>query len=163
MIVYAIYFDWLALMKKQRSHLKTSLPATAYSGVIQSVRKTLGQTQEELAVALGISAKAIQSYEQGWRDVPIRVVVQIFTLLAIHRQGDEPQPPCWEITQCPEKERNACPSHVIGHGQCCWFIAARTCHASRNNTGVQWPCATCPVIFELLNRKPGTSKRPPRK
>ena len=33
-------------------------------------RKTLHKTQQEIAEILGVSVKAVHSYEQGWRNVP---------------------------------------------------------------------------------------------
>ena len=34
------------------------------------IRKKLNKTQRELAELLGVSIKAVHSYEQGWRTVP---------------------------------------------------------------------------------------------
>ena len=36
-------------------------------------RKQLGKTQREMGQLLGTSIKAIHSYEQGWRNVPVHV------------------------------------------------------------------------------------------
>lgn len=41
------------------------------------LRNTLGRTQKEIAVLLGISLKAIHSYEQGWRRIPIHAERQL--------------------------------------------------------------------------------------
>jgi len=152
-----------ALTKRsiKTTHLSTTLPAAAYSDMIKTVRKKLKRTQKELAVALGVSTKAIQSYEQGWRDVPSRVMIQLFILLAIYEQRGGDGVPCWEITDCPDEERNNCPSYTIGRGQLCWFVAARSCRVSRNSDASEWPCGTCPVIAGLLG-KPPRKERPPR-
>ncbi|MDH4317770.1 MAG: helix-turn-helix domain-containing protein, partial [Desulfobulbaceae bacterium] len=41
--------------------------------IFSNARAKLGKTQKELAELLGISLKAVQSYEQGWRSVPLHV------------------------------------------------------------------------------------------
>jgi len=45
-------------------------------------RKALGKTQKALAQMLCISAKAIQSYEQGWREIPPHIEREILLLLS---------------------------------------------------------------------------------
>ena len=49
-----------------------------------SIRAYLGKTQKELAQLLGTSLKAIQSFEQGWRRIPVHVERQVLFLLAHH-------------------------------------------------------------------------------
>ncbi|MDH3720234.1 MAG: helix-turn-helix domain-containing protein, partial [Desulfobacteraceae bacterium] len=41
-------------------------------------RKKLSKTQKQMASLLGVSIKAIHSYEQGWRSVPPHVERQMF-------------------------------------------------------------------------------------
>ncbi len=36
-------------------------------------RARLAKTQKELSELLGVSLKAVQSYEQGWRSVPVHI------------------------------------------------------------------------------------------
>ena len=43
-------------------------------------RKVLDKTQKQLAELLGISIKAVHSYEQGWRKIPSHVERQVFFL-----------------------------------------------------------------------------------
>jgi DNA-binding XRE family transcriptional regulator len=45
-------------------------------------RKRLNKTQKQMAELLGTSLKAIHSYEQGWRTVPVHVERQIFFLVS---------------------------------------------------------------------------------
>ncbi|MBW1725430.1 MAG: helix-turn-helix transcriptional regulator, partial [Deltaproteobacteria bacterium] len=40
-------------------------------------RKKLGKTQLQMAQLLGVSLKAVHSYEQGWRSVPSYVERQV--------------------------------------------------------------------------------------
>lgn len=42
------------------------------------VRKKIGKTQKQLAALLGVSLKAIHSYEQGWRSIPSHIERQVF-------------------------------------------------------------------------------------
>ena len=51
-------------------------------------RKKLQKTQKEMAKLLGISMKAVCSYEQGWREIPLHTERQIFYLLS-NRRGKE--------------------------------------------------------------------------
>ena len=41
-------------------------------------RKKLNKTQKEIAQLLGLSVKAVHSYEQGWRNIPAHVERQMF-------------------------------------------------------------------------------------
>ena len=41
-------------------------------------RKRLNKTQKQMAQLLGVSIKAVHSYEQGWRSVPAHVERQMF-------------------------------------------------------------------------------------
>ncbi|MFH0813428.1 MAG: hypothetical protein V2A69_11415 [Pseudomonadota bacterium] len=37
------------------------------------IRHQLGKSQKQTAQLLGISLKAVQSFEQGWRNIPIHI------------------------------------------------------------------------------------------
>ncbi len=47
------------------------------------IRRHLGKTQNQMAQILGVSAKAIQSFEQGWRNIPVHIERQILLILAL--------------------------------------------------------------------------------
>lgn len=114
----------------------------------------MGRTQAELASALGISVKAIQSYEQGWRAVPVRVMIQLLVLLALYRKRTLDDVPCWEIRQCDAALRETCPSFTVGRGQFCWFIGTQECRPHRGaKHGPALPCMDCPVVKRLLSGK----------
>jgi len=49
-------------------------------------RFLLGKTQTQMAELLRSSAKAVQSYEQGWRSIPAHVERQVLFLLVM-KQG----------------------------------------------------------------------------
>jgi DNA-binding XRE family transcriptional regulator len=50
-------------------------------------RTRLDKTQKEMSQLLGVSVKAIYSYEQGWRSVPTHVERQVFFLLSRKRSN----------------------------------------------------------------------------
>ncbi|MEI6148131.1 MAG: helix-turn-helix transcriptional regulator [bacterium] len=122
---------------------------------LKHIRGILGRTQAELANAMGLSAKAVQSYEQGWREVPVRVMIQLLILLALFRKHTMDDVPCWEIRKCNPAHRSRCASFTMGRGQFCWFVGSRHClPARRKRSGSFLPCMDCPVIRRLLGDKP---------
>ena len=54
------------------------------------LRKKLNKTQKELAILLGVSLKAIGSYEQGWRTIPNHIERQLLYLVCQIRQKRVP-------------------------------------------------------------------------
>jgi DNA-binding XRE family transcriptional regulator len=89
---------------------------------VRRVRDTLRVTQAEMARMLRVSTRAVQSYEQAWREVPDSMAVQLLTLLAIWRmKTDAEHPPCWEQTGCLPDTRSACPSFRATGGRFCWL------------------------------------------
>lgn len=119
----------------------------------------MGRTQIELATALGVSEKAVQSYEQGWREVPVRVMIQLLVLLALYRRHTMDDVPCWEIRKCSPAQREHCASFTVGRGQFCWFVGSKDCRpAATGNVDAILPCMDCPVVQRLLA---GKLARPP--
>lgn len=121
------------------------------AATVKHIRGIMGRTQAELAVALGVSEKAVQSYEQGWRDVPARVLIQLLVLLALYRRDPQDGVPCWEVRKCEESKRDACPAFTIGRGQFCWMIGVKNCRPSVEASSEPiLPCMACPVVQRLL-------------
>ena len=121
---------------------------------VQRVRKMLGRTQAELAVALGVSTKAVQSYEQGWRRVPVRTLIQLLVLLDLsERSAHAGGPPCWEVRNCDPDLRAQCPAFTMTSGRLCWFVGNRGCalDAGARDSDLL-PCMSCPVVQRLLRR-----------
>lgn len=120
--------------------------------VVRAIRKYLGLTQVALARVLGVSAKAVQSHEQGWRAVPAAVMGQLLVLLAIYRQRELKPWKCWEITRCPPTRRKQCPAFTVSGGMFCWLVSGRLCEGKGGSA--EWlaraPCASCPVLKRLL-------------
>jgi DNA-binding transcriptional regulator YiaG len=147
--------------RKSRESVAGQEPSRAE--LIRQVRRGFGVTQTQLAAAMGTSAKAIQSYEQGWRNVPTRVLMQLFVLLAVHRRRQVDKVPCWEIMNCPPKAREECPSYTIGDGQFCWLMAGasgrcqwRPAAPATGSPKDVLPCSSCEVIRRLLRATPVT-------
>lgn len=69
------------------------------------IREHLGKTQKQLAQLLGTSAKAIQSFEQGWRNTPVHTERQVLFLMALKYAQEKMTRPCWVIKGCPEEIR----------------------------------------------------------
>ena len=87
-----------------------------------AIRRSLEKNQSQLALLLGISAKAVQSYEQGWRNIPTHVERQILFLLVLKNSSRRKSRPCWEILNCPAERKRNCPAWEFKAGHLCWFI-----------------------------------------
>ncbi|OGP83214.1 MAG: hypothetical protein A2Z08_06130, partial [Deltaproteobacteria bacterium RBG_16_54_11] len=114
----------------------------------QVLRHRLGKTQKQLSELLGTSLKAIQSFEQGWRKVPVHIERQILFLLAFHKGKAKGIQPCWEVQDCPPERRRDCPAWEFNAGHLCWFINGTICEgklrvswSSKMNT-----CRRCRVF-----------------
>lgn len=95
-----------------------------------TIRKKLGKTQKETATLLGISLKAVCSYEQGWRTIPTHVERQLLFLLTRKRKSSTKSQNCWELKNCPEERRNKCPAWEFNSGKFCWFINGTICECA---------------------------------
>jgi DNA-binding XRE family transcriptional regulator len=91
------------------------------------IRHKLDKTQNELARLLCVSPKAIQSFEQGWRNIPANAERQLRFLLSSKRSVDETNRPCWEIRNCPVEWRDKCAAWEFRAGYYCWFINGTFC------------------------------------
>jgi len=92
-----------------------------------SMRQKFGKTQKEMANLLGISPKAVQSFEQGWRKVPPHVEKNIYFLSAMRREGKQGLIPCWESLNCPIENREECPAWEFRAGRFCWLVNGTYC------------------------------------
>ena len=64
-----------------------------------TARQYLGKTQSQMAQVLGVSLKAIQSFEQGWRSIPVHIERQVLFLLGLKKSPREKNRPCWVIRE----------------------------------------------------------------
>ena len=117
-------------------------------------RTKLNKTQKEMSQLLGVSVKAIYSYEQGWRSVPTHVERQIFFLLSRKRgaQNLSKAKPCWTIKKCPPKRRRECPAYEYNAGKFCWLVNGTICEckAQKNWKEKMKICRECAVMNNLL-------------
>ncbi|NTV14333.1 MAG: XRE family transcriptional regulator [Desulfobulbaceae bacterium] len=115
-------------------------------------RKILDKTQKQLAELLGISIKAVHSYEQGWRKVPSHVERQVFFLLSRTRANEKTIKPCWVVKKCPPQRRKHCPAWEFQAGKLCWFINGTICEckSQRNWQEKMKICRSCEVLADLL-------------
>jgi hypothetical protein len=118
------------------------------------VRHHLGKTQKQMAQLLGISAKGVQSFEQGWRDIPVSAQRDLLVFLGIKKALTTGKRPCWAIKQCPEKIRRRCPAWEFGAGNICWFFNGTFCQgkAAKSWDEKAKVCRTCEIfqsVFDL--------------
>ncbi len=116
------------------------------------IRARLGKTQIKMAQLLGISLKAIQSFEQGWRNIPVHIERQVLFLLASRNPPDKKSRCCWLIRKCPLEVRQNCPAWEFQVGHLCWFINGTICHGEVQEG---WEkkmkmCRQCEVFRNML-------------
>jgi hypothetical protein len=116
------------------------------------IRKRLAKTQKELAQLLGISLKAIHSYEQGWRNVPAHVERQLFFLISMKQGRDKNRKPCWQVRKCAPEQKKSCPAWEFKIGHLCWFINGTSCYGTIRESWREKMalCRTCEVFKYLL-------------
>ena len=117
-----------------------------------TIRGHLGKTQKEMAELLGTSLKAVQSFEQGWRNIPVYIERQMLFLLAKKNAREREQEPCWVTEKCPVETRKKCPAWEFQCGELCWFINGTLC---RGKPQESWrekmeACRKCEVFRSLL-------------
>ncbi|MEW6266224.1 MAG: two-CW domain-containing protein [Thermodesulfobacteriota bacterium] len=114
------------------------------------IRTRLGKSQKQIAQLLGLSVKAVQSFEQGWRKIPLYVERQMLFLLAM-KKGLK-RKPCWDLQACPAETREKCPAWEFNSGRLCWFVNGTICQGEVLTT---WQkkmelCRRCQVFRLLL-------------
>ncbi|MCF8091290.1 MAG: helix-turn-helix domain-containing protein [Desulfotignum sp.] len=124
----------------------------------KNLRARLGKTQKELAQLLGISIKAIHSYEQGWRKIPHHVERQLLFLVSRALNPDKDGKKCWDINQCPESRLNKCPAWEFKAGDLCWFINGTNCNGQAYTSWADKmeECRICPVFAQFFKNEEGT-------
>ena len=115
-------------------------------------RKRLNKTQKQMAQLLGTSMKAVHSYEQGWRSVPVHVERQIYFLISNMRNGQKARKSCWVIKKCPPKQKKQCPAWEFRVGKLCWFINGTICEGvvHQNWKEKMKICRSCEVFLSIL-------------
>ena len=116
-----------------------------------ALRKRLNKSQAQMAQLLGVSLKAIHSYEQGWREIPTHAERQILFLTAMHRKKG-PQKSCWVIKQCPTERKKTCPAWEFKAGKMCWFINGTICDGVSQKSWKEKikKCRSCEALAPVL-------------
>jgi DNA-binding XRE family transcriptional regulator len=135
---------------------------------VREIRAEMGLSQSELGGLVGISSRAIQSYEQEWRQPSELVQRMLLLLLVAHRNGARlSRSRCWEREDCPPGVRKKCIAYAARQGHLCWFLTGTMCRGQRQKS---WSdklrlCLDCRFMQELLRpvkarpRAPTTSSR----
>jgi len=123
----------------------------------KKIRSRLDKTQKEMAQLLGISIKAIHSYEQGWRKIPHHVERQLLFLVSRVINGDKPHKKCWDIQNCPENKLAKCPAWEFKAGDLCWFINGTKCSGEAHNSWADKmaECKKCDVFINFFKNERG--------
>jgi len=118
----------------------------------KAFRSKLGKTQAQMAQLLGVSLKAVHSYEQGWRSVPAAVERQMYFLAVKKNTKKGRLKACWQIKKCSPEQKNKCPAWEFGAGELCWFINGTICDgtAQKNWKEKMKICKTCEVFGPLI-------------
>ena len=117
------------------------------------IRHYLGKSQSQLARLLCVSNKAIQSIEQGWRNISVNTERQLLFLLSLKRASEGSDGPCWEISNCPVEWRINCAAWEFKAGYFCWFINGTYCQGKLQES---WDrkiaiCRKCEVLRSRLS------------
>ncbi len=115
-------------------------------------RKRLNKTQKQMAQLLGVSIKAIHSYEQGWRSIPVHIERQMFFLTSKMRGHPKVSKSCWVIKKCPPEKKKECPAWEFRAGKLCWFINGTICDGTVYKSWKEKMklCSSCEVLAPLL-------------
>lgn len=116
-----------------------------------NLRAKLGKTQKSLAGLLGVSLKAVQSYEQGWRSIPVHIERQLYFLTVNQRNdGLGKRRDCWVAKKCEHKKD--CPAWEFQAGHLCWFLSGTLCEctAAQSWKEKMTVCRDCEVLTSLL-------------
>jgi transcriptional regulator with XRE-family HTH domain len=117
------------------------------------LRSALGKSQRELAELLGISIKAVESYEQGWRKVPAHVErLLYFILFKINESELGDEAPCWMAKGCSAADRAKCVAYVAKEGHFCWFFTGRLCASAKAAEAGERFCYACEVFSRMFDK-----------
>ncbi len=114
------------------------------------IRKKMKRTQKQLAELLGVSLKAIHSYEQGWRKIPLHIERQLWFLIYQKKNKGKQGEPCWERKSCDLKEE--CPVYEFQCGDMCWFVCGTKCDCTKDIDVREKMtiCRSCKILKSML-------------
>ncbi len=116
------------------------------------LRKRLDKTQKQMAQLLGVSIKAVHSYEQGWRSIPTHAERQMLFLISRIKGNSNGNRPCWTIKKCPPAKKKECPAWEFKSGKLCWFINGTICDGVvyKDWKEKMKSCRSCEVFANVL-------------
>ena len=116
------------------------------------IRKKLNKTQKGMAELLGVSKKAVESYEQGLRNIPVNIErIVYFLLFKLNMEKFEENKLCWEDKECPPGIRENCVAWIAKEGFFCWFITGRVCAGEKlRSPQTKNSCFNCSFFRENL-------------
>lgn len=115
------------------------------------IRVYLKKTQRQLAALLGTSVKAVQSFEQGWRNITPHAERQLLFLLSAAAQTNS-EKSCWQVRKCTGAMKQQCPAFEFHQGRRCWFVNGTIC---RGKAAKSWPekmvkCRKCSFFQSVM-------------
>jgi hypothetical protein len=118
----------------------------------KQLRKRLDKTQKQMAHLLGVSLKAVHSYEQGWRVVPPAVERHLYFLVSRLNPANG-RTPCWEAKDCPPERKAGCPASEFNSGDLCWLINGTICGGVVQKSWKEKMknCRTCEVFLSQVS------------
>ena len=118
----------------------------------KKLRKKLNKSQTQMAKLLGVSKKAVHSYEQGWRNIRPYVEREMFFLLSRVERNQKGRKQCWVIKKCPPEAKKQCPAWEFQAGKLCWFINGTICcgDACKDWAEKMKCCRSCEVFKSFL-------------
>lgn len=120
---------------------------------LASIRNELGLTQQAFSRLLGVSIRAVHSYEQRWREPSSNVERMALLLLIAHRRGASlSRNSCWKETDCPQDRREQCMAYRSRQGHMCWFLTGTLCAGTPTRTWAEKRklCSQCEIMHRLL-------------
>lgn len=118
----------------------------------KAYRSEMKKSQLRMAQLLGVSLKAVQGYEQGWRNIPPSIERQVLFLIYQLRIPRGERKPCWDAKNCPPQKRDQCPAYEFNLGHLCWFVNGTVCGGKPQKTWGQKivSCRECEMLKLIL-------------
>ena len=116
---------------------------------LKGTRLLLKKSQSEMAELLGVSVRAVQSYEQGWRKTPLKIqqISALLLYLNWRKHGGRPRV-CWRVRKCSPAQRATCSAFQYKAGDLCWLLTGSSCSEDAPKTAETKlaQCAQCDVV-----------------
>ncbi len=119
-----------------------------------NIRKRLQKTQREIAELLGISHKTVESYEQGFRNIPVNVArILYYLFFKLNKEKLDEKKLCWIDKTCPMEIRENCVAWLAQEGFFCWFLTGKSCVREKMlSPGNSQNCFSCSFFKDNLDK-----------